>query len=295
MLRYSRHEFNSFYLQHGERQHHQLDATDANWHTDGTPHIDHNHLIVAIEGLVNGKRPTPGTTPAVEMVVETFSLFEHGLFADANLEMTGAVRTDSYHSQTGVGGGQRGDLRSNGEIKLVDNVVVNGNATGRTFALSGAATITGVKTTTTQSVALMPVSMPSGLPDLGEIEVENTETRTLEPGSYLVSDLTVGSNGTLVIDNTDGPVTLYVTGDVDISTNNGVVTTDPDPEKFAVYVVGDGDVKIQNQGHFHGVIYAPASLLDLSGAGHFFGAFVGKNVKVSNSVTLHYDTALRGE
>ncbi len=295
VLRYSRHEFNSFYLQHGERQQHQLDATDANWHTDGTPHIDHDYLIVAIYGHVNGSRPTPGATPAVEMVVQTFSLFQRGLVADASIEITGSVRTDSYHSQTGAVGGQNGDLWSNGKIKLADKVAVHGHATGREFDISKEATITGGTTTTTGPVTLMPVSMPSGLPDLGEIEVENTETRTLEPGSYLVSDLTVGSNGTLVIDNTNGPVTLYVTGDVDISTNNGVVTTDPDPEKFALYVIGDGAVKIQNQGHFHGVIYAPASLLDLSGAGHFFGAFVGEKVKVSNTVTLHYDTALRGE
>ena len=45
VLQYSRHEFNTYFLQHDERKLHAVDPTDANWHANGTPHINHNNLI----------------------------------------------------------------------------------------------------------------------------------------------------------------------------------------------------------------------------------------------------------
>jgi hypothetical protein len=49
-LRYFRHEFESYILAHDERGTHAIDPTDPGWHLDGSPHIDHDHLIVAIAG-----------------------------------------------------------------------------------------------------------------------------------------------------------------------------------------------------------------------------------------------------
>ena len=41
-----------------------LDPADQEWHADGTRHIDHDHLVIAIRGLVNGEDlPVPGETP----------------------------------------------------------------------------------------------------------------------------------------------------------------------------------------------------------------------------------------
>lgn len=59
-LHYYRHEFETYLLAHGERSLHGIDPVDGNWHLDGTPHIDHNHLVVAIMGTVNGAKPKPG-------------------------------------------------------------------------------------------------------------------------------------------------------------------------------------------------------------------------------------------
>src|SRR6185295_5438423 len=63
-LHYSRHEFVTYFLQHQERQPHAVDPTDPNWHLDGSPHVDHNHLIIAITGTLFGvKLPAGATTP----------------------------------------------------------------------------------------------------------------------------------------------------------------------------------------------------------------------------------------
>ena len=64
VLQYSRHEFSTFYLQHEEREQHWVDGQDPNWHLDGTPHIDHDHLILAITGVFDDESlPEAGTTP----------------------------------------------------------------------------------------------------------------------------------------------------------------------------------------------------------------------------------------
>ncbi len=47
---------------------HAIDPTDDDWHLDGTPHIDHNHLIVAIAGVyADGSLPQPGATKAFDL------------------------------------------------------------------------------------------------------------------------------------------------------------------------------------------------------------------------------------
>ena len=63
LLQYSRHEFNTHFLRHAERKTHGVDASDPNWHQDGSRHIDHDHLIVAItEMLDDGSTPVAGAT-----------------------------------------------------------------------------------------------------------------------------------------------------------------------------------------------------------------------------------------
>ena len=54
--------------------HRQLDAfntdDDPNWHADGTPHVNHNLIVVAIRGrLANGTTPVPGATPPFQLVI----------------------------------------------------------------------------------------------------------------------------------------------------------------------------------------------------------------------------------
>ena len=68
-LTYWRHEFETY-----KQAHRQLDAfntdDDPNWHADGTPHVNHNLIVVAIRGrLANGTTPVPGATPPFQLVI----------------------------------------------------------------------------------------------------------------------------------------------------------------------------------------------------------------------------------
>jgi hypothetical protein len=72
-LLYDRHEFETYRTDHQHADGYGLDATDPNWHVDGTRHIDHDHLVLAIRGVVEGKgKPKGGTTPAFDLDVMTF-------------------------------------------------------------------------------------------------------------------------------------------------------------------------------------------------------------------------------
>ena len=71
-LTYDRHEFVTYREQHAHTGGYGLDPTDKTWHTDGTYHVDHDHLVVAIKGQVqNQGAPAPGVTPAFDLSVVT--------------------------------------------------------------------------------------------------------------------------------------------------------------------------------------------------------------------------------
>src|SRR5579875_3493057 len=70
-LAYWRHEFHTY-----KEAHRQLDAwstaDDPDWHADGTYHVDHDHLLVAIRGVLpNGSALLPGATPPFTLVVSS--------------------------------------------------------------------------------------------------------------------------------------------------------------------------------------------------------------------------------
>lgn len=73
-LRYFRHEFETYYLLHGEHATHAIDPTDPSWHLDGTPHVDHDHLIVALTGSwKDGVERAPGATAPFTLTLNPLS------------------------------------------------------------------------------------------------------------------------------------------------------------------------------------------------------------------------------
>ena len=70
-LTYWRHEFRTYKQDHRRNDVHRTDD-DPDWHADGTPHIDHDRIVVAISGmLMSGSRPAPGATAPFELVVQS--------------------------------------------------------------------------------------------------------------------------------------------------------------------------------------------------------------------------------
>jgi hypothetical protein len=71
-LTYDRHEFLTYRDQHAHVGGMGLDPSDPAWHSDGTRHVDHDHLVIAIHGVVeNQGPPPPGATPAFDLHITT--------------------------------------------------------------------------------------------------------------------------------------------------------------------------------------------------------------------------------
>lgn len=71
-LAYDRHEFVTYREQHAHENGFGLDPADPAWHVDGTRHIDHDHLVLAIRGVLEtGQAPQPGETPPFALQVLT--------------------------------------------------------------------------------------------------------------------------------------------------------------------------------------------------------------------------------
>jgi hypothetical protein len=69
VLSYWRHEFRTY-----KKQHRQMDAfntdDDRDWHADGSPHVDHDFIVVAIRGhRTDGENIDPGVTPPFKLAI----------------------------------------------------------------------------------------------------------------------------------------------------------------------------------------------------------------------------------
>jgi hypothetical protein len=71
-LSYWRHEFATYKQEHRRRDARAMDEDD--WHVDGTYHVDHDHIVVAIRGTMpSGAAPTPGPSPAFRLSISSSS------------------------------------------------------------------------------------------------------------------------------------------------------------------------------------------------------------------------------
>lgn len=107
-LTYDRHEFITYREQHAHQDGFGLDPTDRAWHTDGTYHVDHDRLVIAIKGVVENQGPPPaGRTPRFDFSIVT-------ALADTTI---GTTTTRTIVWSTACGGS------SSGSTGLVGNVL----------------------------------------------------------------------------------------------------------------------------------------------------------------------------
>lgn len=69
VLSYWRHEFRTYKAQHRQNDAYAV-SDDPDWHDDGTPHVDHDHIVVAVTGrLADGSPPAAGSTAPFQLVI----------------------------------------------------------------------------------------------------------------------------------------------------------------------------------------------------------------------------------
>jgi hypothetical protein len=227
-----------------------------------------------------------------------------------------ALRTDSYDSSSGAYGGANlgvnGGVHTNGSI--VDGGVYKGN-------VSAVGTIdSGVSASGTGNTVRPGVS-PENIPDapaapaittnvavsppqvvtpavgqvtnLGAVSISGNAANvlTLNAGVYVMSSLRTTGNASIVVGT--GPVTIYVTGDVDVQGNGIINSSALPPNLRMIETSSTATVSIAGNGNFYGAIQAPANQVNIGGMGEFFGAVVADDFRFNGSNSIvHYDDAV---
>lgn len=236
------------------------------------------------------------------------SLFDGAIFAQQSIQMSGNAATDSYHSgqilqPMALSLRGHGDIGTNatraGFVMLAGNVQIHGNAQvgagtrnpSSVVTASGHSAITGTTTAMTTARVLDPVTIPSGLTNLGTLQVSGCQTVTLPGGTYRYDRVQVSGPGQLAF---TGPATLYVSNTFSV-TGNGVSTSGNLPANLTIYLSGR-TASIAGNGSFYGAIYAPRAAVSVSAStrGTVHGALIGDSVHVSGNATILYDEALGG-
>lgn len=227
------------------------------------------------------------------------SLFTNALFGRDFVAFNGNAKTDSYDSSIGAYGGTNvskgGNVLSNGNITLNGNSTVNGDAIpGPDMAVTknGNASVSGSTTPATTATTLQPVTVPGGVTNLGAIDIGGNSTRTLNAGTYVASSISIRGNADLVIDSTNGPVVLYVTGAINAN-GNGISNGSGKPQNLSIFATGSDGVWLGGNTAFFGTVYAPNATLTVHGNSDLYGSFVGASVVLNGNGDVHYDQFLR--
>ncbi|MCM8812978.1 MAG: hypothetical protein NC924_03470 [Candidatus Omnitrophica bacterium] len=271
----------------------------------------------------------PWAQNTLRVILRGQPLFDDGLGAVSDIELRMGSAVDSYDSTQGAyGGANVGDdvtvatnSTANGAVSVGPFVSVNGDIvvgpganTSTTVQVNGSASVSGsISASGTEAIPTPSVSIPAGLPAMGNLNVPKGGTSTISSsGSY--DKITVGIGGQLII-NSD--VTLVVKDELKLGvlsdltiTNDATVSiilddkftaqlgsdinnSSEDPAKLTIYCTDNvTNLRFGVATDFCGNIYAPKADVHVLLAGDMYGGIVGDTVRLGVLARFHYDTSL---
>ncbi len=248
----------------------------------------------------------------VQVVAQRGSPFQIGLLGLSLVELEDRVVVDSYDSALGeydpMAAGSEGHIQSNGDIILLTNNIVNGNAlAGGTVTLGSGSTITGMATEGVPSATVVTdISYPAynsdtaGISPPGaydtstyDLTVNPGQTVTLDPGTYSFNRITLRTGGKLAM---TGPVVIYM-ADQFYAQNGAVINTSKIPANLMIISSMSGSDAISTEepgsGEFYGGIYALNGEVEFNDGGwNIYGAIVADEIDIEDDARFHYDVAL---
>lgn len=232
--------------------------------------------------------------------------------------MNGVSSTDSYDPTRGAYGAlvdgvpnvrDYGTVATNGYVTMVGTSDVNGDARTGPDASDWSASSFGSNTTVTgwkapleqEMVFPLPTApstnnnatIPTYIDNRGNFGKNGAGTLTLPAGTYVVNDLTLNANQSLVV---TGPVKIYASGQIKmvggVSANGG-----GPPSHVQIFALGalgppKGVVDVGGGSSVSAWIYAPGRDVVFHGTSTtagLFGAVVGKTLEIKGNSAIHYD------
>lgn len=278
----------------------------------------------------------------IEMTVREVNdnLYVWGAFGDLNMTMASNARVDSYDSTLGTYASQavnsdgsstyakaNGDVGSNNDVDLSMNIEVWGDALP---GPNGATNIAGSNVKLSGSTAPMATAVPfpaievPSIASAGDKTVTNGSPLVIGPGDHhfdyflvktsgevtvtgpariVIEDFRLASNASFKVDDTLGPVEMYVLHDFILSSNTFMGPSSELPKSLELYLLSDNfydpDVDVEldvvdfsSNSQFFGTIYAPETHIDVDSNLELFGAVVARQVTLDSNARIHYDESL---
>lgn len=235
-----------------------------------------------------------------------------------SVSLAGTPDVDSYNSTYASYNAQvpqdNGDFCSNGWIDVDGTTYVRGDANagpGEETTVNNNSTVTGSTKPRLRSIDLPTVDMsgvasnndnndipgiPSGngkstksaVDKQGDLKLVAGETMDLPPGNYYLRNLELGGGSTL---NITGETNIYLTGDLKVAGGASLNNNTERPDYLNILMSG-GDALVTSDLAAYMVIYAPNTDIDVQGSADFYGAFVGKTLKIHGTGSVHADEAV---
>lgn len=266
-------------------------------------------------GRVLGKQAT-------DVVASAVAYGDRGLCGPfigiVEVDAGGNMRTDSFDSYDGPydasSAGERGSLCSDGPIKVHGNPEIYGDVrAGRDddVTINGTPLITGaignrltelnlpavdvsVVSVTNDNANIVRYRDPDGsgwidpLDNQGDFTLTGGAVYDMPPGTYYFRNMKMVGGSIL---NILGQTNIYLTGDLDRQGGAEINNNTQLASQLRINMTG-GNAKINSHNVFYGVIYAPNTDITFNGTADYFGAIVGRTLKITGDATGHYDESL---
>lgn len=270
-----------------------------------TPNDNANVRLIQATGYApsndNTSRAYEARTVNAYVEFEPQSLFNHAIFSNTSIQLSGNAIIDSYNSDDGAynagTAGNNGDIgtnsTSNSIVSLTGNARVEGDAsigpdgdTSTAISLSGHADITGTEAAAEETTELTPQTTSAS--SSGALSLSGNTTLTLSAGTYHYSSISITGNARITA---TGAVSIYVDGNISIA-GNGFSTSSNKPTNMLIYSSGSS-VSFSGNANFYGAMHAPNASVSNSGNGIIYGAVVADSYRQTGNGAIHYDEALQ--
>lgn len=268
---------------------------------------------------------------AAALIEKSTPFADFALFAENKIDISGNVaiqsgnptekRENTVGANLGTNENRNNSIFFNNACGFIDGSIFAGPGVNNNFIQwmgnSENIRINGKTKKLLWNRPLPPVETPRDIPDkilrknaisdgfsiepgnyVEKLTVEKNETILLTgPGEYVFRGINIDEGGRIVTDTTQGPVKIFLEGNLSIRGNNensGIFNIndkgEPKPSRLLIYGTDKcKSIEISGNDEYYMGIYARNAKINMSGNGKFHGSFVGKEITLSDAPSIIFD------
>lgn len=128
------------------------------------------------------------------------------------------------------------------------------------------------------------------------LTVANGATLTLKTGDYYLTDIYMAPSASMIIDNEDGPVRIFLNGPFRMQPNgNTIINTDGSSINFQIFSNSVEEIRLQPSGQLQAFVYAPLAEVQIQPSGNFMGNVWAESIQIQPGGDIYVDTSFADE